>query len=89
MYSIAYGVGNLIGPQTFRPQDAPRYRSGEITVLACFGVCFLIMAFVYLALKAENRRKAKLRAEPGYEKMENQEWMDLTDRENTEFVYTL
>lgn len=30
-----------------------------------------------------------LRAQSSYIKAENQEWLDLTDRENPEFVYTL
>jgi ACS family allantoate permease-like MFS transporter len=30
-----------------------------------------------------------LRAAPGYVKVENQEFLDLTDRENPEFVYSL
>jgi ACS family allantoate permease-like MFS transporter len=30
-----------------------------------------------------------LRAQPEYVKLENQEWLDLTDRENPEFVYSL
>jgi ACS family allantoate permease-like MFS transporter len=37
----------------------------------------------------QNKKKAKLRAQPGYKKLENQEFLDLTDRENPEFVYTL
>ena len=36
-----------------------------------------------------NKKKAAVRAEPGYMKLENQEWLDLTDKENPEFVYTL
>lgn len=36
MYLIAYCVGNIIGPQTFRPKDAPRYVPGEITIIVCY-----------------------------------------------------
>lgn len=89
MYLIAYCVGNIIGPQTFRPSDAPRYVSAEVTILVCYCVCLLIMAFLYWWSRVQNSKKAAIRARPGYEKLENQEWLDLTDRENPEFNYVL
>jgi hypothetical protein len=82
-------VGNIIGPQTFRPSDAPRYVPAEITIIACWGVCLLDMLFIYWYCKRQNAKKVVLRADPEYVKLENQEWLDLTDRENPEFVYTL
>jgi len=87
--SFPPSVGNIIGPQTFRPSDAPRYVPAEITIIACWGVCLLDMLFIYWYCKRQNAKKALLRAEPEYVKLENQEWLDLTDRENPEFVYTL
>ena len=89
MYLIAYCVGNIIGPQTFRPKDAPQYRPAEITILVCWIVCLLDLGFIYWYCKRENARREVVRREPGYEKVENQEWLDLTDKENPEFVYTL
>lgn len=89
MYLIAYCVGNIIGPQTFRPSDAPRYVSAEVTILVCYCACLLIMAFLYWWSRVQNSKKAAIRARPGYEKLENQEWLDLTDRENPEFNYVL
>lgn len=47
------------------------------------------MLFIYWYCKGQNAKKVLLRAEPEYVKLENQEWLDLTDRENPEFVYTL
>lgn len=47
------------------------------------------MAFIYGYCRWQNAKKAKARATPGYVKLENQEFLDLTDRENPEFVYTL
>ncbi|KAI4113407.1 MAG: hypothetical protein LQ338_008181 [Usnochroma carphineum] len=68
IYLISYCAGNIIGPQTFRPKDAPRYVP---------------------AGRHQNNKKAAFRARPDYLKHENQEWLDLTDRENPEFVYSL
>lgn len=89
MYLIAYCVGNIIGPQTFRPKDAPRYVPAEIVIICCYGVGLAIMLFIYLWCRSQNKKKAEIRAQPGYQKLENQEFLDLTDRENPEFVYIL
>ncbi|KAF2794587.1 MFS general substrate transporter [Melanomma pulvis-pyrius CBS 109.77] len=89
MYLIGYCVGNIIGPQTFRPGDAPRYVPAEVTIIVCWGVCLGILAFIHLYCVWQNKKKAQIRAGPEYVKLENQEWLDLTDRENPEFVYTL
>ncbi|KAK3671796.1 Allantoate permease [Recurvomyces mirabilis] len=89
LYLIAYCVGNIIGPQTFRPKDAPRYVPAEVTIIACWCACLVVMAFIYVWCRRQNAQKARLRADPSYTKLENQEWLDLTDKENPEFVYTL
>lgn len=47
LYLIAYCAGNIIGPQTFRPQDKPAYRPAEIIILVCWGACLVDLAFIY------------------------------------------
>ncbi|OKL61520.1 hypothetical protein UA08_03665 [Talaromyces atroroseus] len=86
---IALPMSNNTGPQTFRPQDAPRYVPAEITIVVCYGVCLLDLAFIWWWYDRQNKKKALIRASADYAKMENQEWLDLTDGENAEFVYTL
>lgn len=89
MYLIGYCVGNIIGPQVFQDKDAPEYRPAEITIVVCYVVSLLDILFIYFWCKRQNRIKAALRAEPGYVKIEGQEFYDLTDRENPEFIYRL
>ncbi|GAM86548.1 hypothetical protein ANO11243_045620 [Dothideomycetidae sp. 11243] len=89
MYLVAYCTGNIIGPQTFVPKDAPRYVPAEITIVVCWVVCLCDLYFIHWYTKRLNKQKERLRAEPGYVKRANIEWLDLTDRENPEFVYTL
>ena len=36
-----------------------------------------------------NKKKAQIRARPDYVRLENQEFLDLTDRENHEFNYVV
>ncbi|KAH0155199.1 putative MFS allantoate transporter, partial [Aureobasidium melanogenum] len=89
LYLIGYCAGNIIGPQTFRPKDAPRYVPAEIVIIVCWALCILDILFIYWYCKRQNKKRAAIRASPSYVKLENQEWLDLTDRENPEFVYTL
>lgn len=49
----------------------------------------IILAAIYFRYKSQNKKKALLRADPAYRKMENQEFLDLTDGENPDFVYVL
>ncbi|KAK0391468.1 hypothetical protein NLU13_0969 [Sarocladium strictum] len=89
MYLVAYCAGNIIGPQTFRPSDGPYYRSAQITILVCYVASALDIVFIWWYCRRQNAKKVKLRAAPGYVKVENQEFLDLTDGENPEFVYSL
>ncbi|KAI9717400.1 MAG: hypothetical protein M1812_004752 [Candelaria pacifica] len=73
MYLIAYCVGNIIGPQVFRPKDAPRYKPAEITIICCWGICVFDLLFIWWYCQYQNRKKATFRAQPEYEKLENQE----------------
>lgn len=89
MYLIGYCVGNIIGPQVFQAKDAPQYRSAEITIVVCYVISLLDVLFIYFWCRSQNKKKALIRAQPGYVKIEGQEFYDLTDRENPEFVYSL
>ena len=63
----------LLGPQTFRPKDAPRYVPAEITIIVCWGVCLGILTFIHFYCVAQNKKKAAIRASPEYVHLENQE----------------
>jgi len=89
LYLIAYCVGNIIGPQTFRPKDAPRYKPAEITIICCWGACLINLGFIAWYYRRQNKKKAAMKAAPGYRKLDQQEFLDLTDKENPEFMYTL
>ena len=80
---------NDAGPQTFTPASAPRYKPAEITIICCWGACLIDLMFIWWYCRHQNRKKAAVRAQPEYRKLENQEWLDLTDKENPEFIYAL
>lgn len=61
------------GPQTFRPEDGPRYVPAEIAIIVCWGACLLILLAILWWYNKENRRKAHIRSQPGCQRLENQE----------------
>lgn len=77
------------GPQTFRPSDAPEYRPAEITILVCWAACLVDLVFIWWYYRRQNLKKSLLRADPSYTRIENQEFLDMTDKENPEFNYSL
>ncbi|EHK97935.1 putative Uncharacterized transporter [Glarea lozoyensis 74030] len=89
LYLIAYCVGNIIGPQTFRPKDKPRYVPAEITIIVCYALCVLDLGVIFWYYRKMNKKNEAVRANPGYKKLDKQEFLDLTDKENPEFVYTV
>ncbi|THH26702.1 hypothetical protein EUX98_g7496 [Antrodiella citrinella] len=42
MIMIAFGIGNICGPQTFRAKDAPKYWPARVTMVAATAVCGLL-----------------------------------------------
>ncbi|KAE8442002.1 hypothetical protein EG329_003938 [Mollisiaceae sp. DMI_Dod_QoI] len=89
--TIAYTVGNIISPHTFQAKDAPRYLPAKISIVILY---FLITVDLYairwLAAR-ENKRRDERRVALGdaYVVEKNHEFLDLTDRQNLEFRYSL
>jgi ACS family allantoate permease-like MFS transporter len=88
-YLVGYCAGNIIGPQTFQPKNKPRYIPAEITIIVCWAACLVDLAFIFWYFRRMNKKNEAVRAKPGYTKLDKQEFLDLTDKENPEFVYTL
>ena len=93
---MSFCLGNILGPLSFRKQDAPNYVPAKITILAvcCVSVGFTVCLMLYY--KWENRRRdreAESRASVGGFReghhVKDLEFLDLTDRENREFRYRL
>lgn len=62
--NIGYAAGNLIGPQTFREDQAPQYTGGVIAMMCCF-CASILLSFTYLAVSAfENRRRDRIYGKP-------------------------
>ncbi|KAL2871195.1 major facilitator superfamily domain-containing protein [Aspergillus lucknowensis] len=82
---IGYAVGNLIGPQTFRDNQAPAYTGGFVAMLACYCVCILLMAVYWFIALTLNRRRAG--GEQSDEDLVDA-FADQTDFQQKDFKYT-
>ena len=80
LFFVSYAVGNLIGPQAFRSQDAPRYNPGLATSTAVIAFGLLDLLVIWYLYGRENKRRDKITSSPDWEPKPNQEFLDLTDR---------
>ncbi|CAE6341464.1 unnamed protein product [Rhizoctonia solani] len=93
---ITWAVGNAIGPQVFRADDAPRYPKGFAVHLVMYGIQLITIVVLRLYLLRQNvvkRRAQGVREEGTSGQVEGEEkavkhshaFDDLTDRENPDF----
>ena len=82
---MAFCLGNILGPLTFRTRDQPDYIPAKIAIVATVSVAivftFLLKAYYIL----ENRRRDRVATVAALPHLKDSEFMDLTDRENLEF----
>lgn len=90
-YLVGYCTGNIIGPQTFNPAQAPGYSGAKAAMLASFAGGSCLIMILYVIYFYRNKKKDKLVAELGdkYSVPDNIAFADLTDMENPEFRYSL
>jgi ACS family allantoate permease-like MFS transporter len=89
LVQIGYATGNLIGPQTFLSNQAPKYTGAVIAMLTCYCVCILIM-LAYFALGTwENKQRDRQFGKPQEIHEGTAEgFVDVTDKEQPDFRYT-
>ncbi|CAA21238.1 Membrane transporter [Schizosaccharomyces pombe] len=86
---VFYSVGNIVSPQLFKSGQTPEYIEGIQAMIV--SLCIIIaIAFVLTGYYIyENKRRDRLLAEdPSLgESIKNEEFMDLTDRQQPKFRY--
>jgi MFS transporter, ACS family, allantoate permease len=87
--AIGYAAGNLIGPQTFRSNEKPKYTSGVIAMLACYCASILLL-LLYLGVATwENKQRDKKHGKPEEVHTGTIEgFVDETDKQQHDFRYT-
>lgn len=83
----SFSIGNIIGPQTFQAKDkAGGYRPAKITVMATQGAGAGVAIVLFLYYVWANKKKDAAAAQTT-EVVEQNDWENKTDKENTTFRY--
>lgn len=89
LFFLAYCVGNIIGPQTFRSSDAPSYSHGYEGLLACLVVSIASISGYGVMCHLENRKRDRAQVAGDHQVVEAANaFSDLTDKEKKDFRYT-
>ncbi|RFU30475.1 hypothetical protein B7463_g5877, partial [Scytalidium lignicola] len=91
-YQLGYAVGNIIGPQTYRSNQAPNYYTAKYTMLAFLIFTAILIAIYGMIHKIWNTRRDKrdaIQPEGTILHFENEEFADITDFKMRSFRYPL
>ncbi|UPX15484.1 uncharacterized protein EKO05_0005930 [Ascochyta rabiei] len=80
---MSFCLGNILGPLTFRNEDAPNYTPAKITIVAVEVTVLCATAVLVFYYRWENRQ----RNAAGVSHRTDVEFSDMTDRENKELRY--
>lgn len=88
---VGYSTAFIIGPQFFLAKESPRYATGFKTMIVMFSIAAVAPGLYYMYMTYLNRRQAKALAssEDASVPIENEEFLDLTDKQQTRFVYSM
>lgn len=82
--NAAFAVGNIVGPQTFKAQDAPDYQPAKVSLVCTWAVSGVVAAILYVYYLWENKRRGEVAGEALKEDEVTtaEAYAGLTDREN-------
>lgn len=88
---VGYSTAFIIGPQFFRASEAPGYPMGFKTMIIMFSIAALAPGLYFCYARWLNARKQKKLAESSDDNgpVENEEFLDLTDKQQPRFVYAM
>ena len=95
LMTACYGLGGIIGPQTFQDKDkASNYLPAKITILVTQATCAVLFLILWRYYVWENKRRDKLyrteetlEDDTGAKVTTEESWGGLTDRQNKRFRY--
>jgi predicted MFS family arabinose efflux permease len=82
---MSFCLGNIIGPLTFRQADAPDFVPAKITIVVTCGFAVGMTLVLRMYYVRENKRRDRV----GDLGRVDEEFLDLTDKENGRFRYKL
>ncbi|PLB33357.1 permease of the major facilitator superfamily [Aspergillus candidus] len=95
---VGYCVGNFVGPQFFRSEEAPEYESAFVTILACAAIVVVITITFHVYLRWVNGKRDREQGvhidpeehrEVNLQADEELDQVDETDMQNKSFRYVL
>lgn len=86
MFFVGYCVGNILGPQVFRANDAPTYSRGYSGLVACLIVSIVSISTYGILCWHDNKKRDRLQASQGVVQA-SEAFSDLTDKEKPDFRY--
>lgn len=93
MMFTGYCIGNIIGPQTFKDNEAPGYHSAYIAMLVGYIVKLLSVVVLYIYMWSVNKKRDREQAGMSEEEREKEAveagMRDMTELENKGFRYIL
>ncbi|KAI0698935.1 MFS general substrate transporter [Cytidiella melzeri] len=99
MTLVSFALGNIIGTEIFQPKDAPAYIPAKITILVLLSVqLFICYLLRWINYRLNVRKRALLAAEKArrgwtdedvQKERERNAFLDLTDKQNMFFIYTM
>ncbi|KAF2448067.1 MFS general substrate transporter [Karstenula rhodostoma CBS 690.94] len=84
---MSFCLGNIIGPLTFRQNYAPEFVPAKITIIVTCVVAAGLALLLRVYYTWENTRREK--REGDGERVKDEEFLDLTDKDNQHFRYRL
>ena len=91
---LGYCAGAIIGPQTFRSNQAPKYTGGFVAMMVAYCVCILIVCCYWVVCIRENMNKEQKPAQDIECQQEEKSphmsegIFDFTDKQQRAFRYT-
>lgn len=87
--SASFSLGNIIGPQTFRAQDAASgYRFAKIFAMGGQAVCIVFTLILVCYYWFMNRRRVDRSEETEKAYKSAEVWHTVTDAKNKHFIYS-
>jgi hypothetical protein len=80
---MSFCLGNILGPLTFRDEDAPEFTPAKVTIVAVDSTVVVAVMILLGYYRWENKRRDSAHVEH----RPDIEFSDLTDRENLELRY--
>lgn len=90
---VGYCVGNIIGPQTFKDKEAPRYHSAYVAMMVGYIVKLVMVLVLYAYMWSVNKQRDRAAVDSEQSQVEKEAiergMHDVTELDNPGFRYTL